>query len=724
MTADLLFEIGVEEVPAAVVLPALGQLEERLKAGLTEVRLAHGATTTYGTPRRLAVLVEGVALRQEDAVQETKGPPASAAFDEDGNPTQAATGFAASKGVEVADLEVRDTDRGEYVFARVTQPGREAVEVLPDLLETATRSLTFPKTMRWGDGDFRFARPIRWIVALLGDSVIPLEIAGLKAGRITYGHRFLSDGPLELAQPGDYLEALERASVIADHQRRQKMIGEQARAVAEQRAGEVRLDPDLLAEVGFMVELPTCLCGSFDARFLDLPEDVVVTVMSGHQRYFPVEDDSGALMPLFVAVRNGDERGLDTVREGNERVIVPRLADAEFYMQEDLQVPLADRLEGLKRVTYIEGMGSLYDMAQRLEQLVGWLGSEVEAVSDEEVATATRAALLAKCDLTTSMIGDTKLAALQGRIGGEYAARSGERAEVAQAIAEQYRPRGADDAPPTTNPGRLLALADKMDHLAACFRLGLRPTGSADPHALRRDAQGIVTILLDARWRVEMPAFIETALAEIVGLESPTYAKTEAADLVSPKHAAEDIADFLLQRLEGVLTERGLSYDLARAVLAAPCPDLLDAYDRALALAEVREQDESFDAVIIAAERCANIVRPVKAEQELKLRPEMLTEPAAIALHEAYQQAQQRASQALAGEDRDYAAAWAALCALREPIDTFFDDVLVMAEDEAVRNNRLALVGAIDDAFLRLLDVKEVVLAGANGGQRATGKGQ
>jgi len=308
-----------------------------------------------------------------------------------------------------------------------------------------------------------------------------------------------------------------------------------------------------------------------------LPEDVVVTVMSGHQRYFPVEDDSGALMPLFVAVRNGDERGLDTVREGNERVIVPRLADAEFYMQEDLQVPLADRLEGLKRVTYIEGMGSLYDMAQRLEQLVGWLGSEVEAVSDEEVATATRAALLAKCDLTTSMIGDTKLAALQGRIGGEYAARSGERAEVAQAIAEQYRPRG----------------------------------------------------------------------------------------------------------------------------LAAPCPDLLDAYDRALALAEVREQDESFDAVIIAAERCANIVRPVKAEQELKLRPEMLTEPAAIALHEAYQQAQQRASQALAGEDRDYAAAWAALCALREPIDTFFDDVLVMAEDEAVRNNRLALVGAIDDSRAR-----------------------
>ncbi len=713
MTADLLFEIGVEEMPAPAVLPALRQLEVRLQSGLAELRLEPADITTYGTPRRLSVFIKDVTRQQPDIEEEFKGPPASAAFDNDGNPTKAALGFARGKGLEVADLEVRDTDKGAYVFARVTQAGQPALQVLPELLESVARSLTFPKTMRWGEGDFRFARPIRWIVALLGEEVIPVEIAGVRAGRVTYGHRFLSQGPVELSRPSDYLEALEEAGVIADHHRRRKMIAEQARVVAQEHGGEVRLDDDLLTEVNFMVEMPTCLCGSFDERFLDLPEDVVVTVMSAHQRYFPVENASGALMPLFIAVRNGDDKGLDVVREGNERVIQARLSDAEFYMREDLRVALADRLDGLKRVTYIEGMGSLYDKARRLGPLVRWLG-EAAPVSEQELQTAARAALLAKCDLTTNMIADTKLATLQGRIGGEYARRTGEPEEVAQAIAEQYQPRGASDVPPATNAGRLVALADKMDHIAACFLLGLRPTGSADPHALRRDAQGIVTILLDARWRVDMPEFIETALAEIVGLESPTYAKAGLPDALPPEQAALQIAEFLLQRLEGDLAERGVSYDLARAVLAAPCPDLLDAYDRALALAQVREQDEHFEAVIIAAERCANIVRPVRAEQELSLAPEMLVEPAAVALHDAYHEQQQRVEEALEGEARDYAAAWQALSALRGPIDTFFDDVLVMAEDETVRSNRLALVGAVDDAFLRLLDVKKVVLEGAN----------
>ncbi|MCD6360612.1 MAG: glycine--tRNA ligase subunit beta, partial [Armatimonadetes bacterium] len=348
MTADLLFEIGVEEIPAPVVLPALRQLEEKIGAGLTAARIEHGEITTWGTPRRLALLVSEVALRQPDVEQEVKGPPASAAFDEDGNPTKAAEGFARSRGVDVADLEVRDVDGGRYVFATVTEIGRDSVQVLPDILTEAASTLSFPKTMRWGESDFRFARPIRWLVALLGEDTVPVEIAGIEAGRTTFGHRVLSEGPIELASPDEYLEALERGGVIADHRRREQMIVEQATAAAEAAGGVARLDPELVEEVNFMVEYPTALVGSFDERFLALPDAVIVTVMSAHQRYFPVEDGEGNLLPLFIAVRNGDDQGLDIVRAGNEKVIAPRLADAEFYMAEDLKRPLPERTADLE----------------------------------------------------------------------------------------------------------------------------------------------------------------------------------------------------------------------------------------------------------------------------------------------------------------------------------------------------------------------------------------
>ncbi len=704
-TADLLFEIGVEEIPAPAVLPALGQLERMLVKALDEARLAHGEARTCGTPRRLAIIIRDVVLRQPDVEQEVKGPPAAAAFDADGNPTRAAEGFAAGRGLSVDALEVRATDRGDYVFATVAEPGRAAVEVLPEILRDAATSLTFPKTMRWGSSDFRFARPIRWIVALLGGDVVPVEIAGLHSDRLTWGHRFLSEGPVTLADPSQYLDALEAAYVIADHKRRREMIATGARAAAEQAGGRVRLDADLLDEVNFMVEYPTALVGHFDSRYLELPDDVIVTVMSGHQRYFAVENPDGTLQPLFVAIRNGDEQGLDLVRQGNERVIEPRLADAEFYLTEDMRTPLHDRVEDLKRVTYIEGMGSLYDKTQRLEGLVHWLCGRVAQVEQRHEDHAARAATLSKCDLTTTMIGDTKLAKLQGRVGAEYARRSGEPEEVALAIAEQYRPLAAADHPPTTTPGRLIALADKMDHLAACFRLGMRPTGSADPHALRRSAAGIVRIILDARWRIDMPAFIRAALDALpeVGDE----------DAIEPDQAAAQLEEFLAARLQAELETYAVGYDLARAVLAAPCPDLLDAFDRALALRAIRGSDADFEAVVIAAERTANIVRGPKAEEKLALDAEALTEPEEKALHEAYTAAAARLERALADDAvRDYQAAWQALAELRDPIDAFFDAVLVMAEDDAVRRNRLALVAAVDDLFLRLLDVQQIVIEG------------
>lgn len=703
--ADLLYEIGVEEIPASMVLPALSQLERFVSAALAEARLDHGEVHTWGTPRRLAIMVADVALRQPDLEQEVKGPPAAAAFDAAGRPTRAAEGFAAGRGLSVDDLQVRDTDRGRYVFAQVTAPGRAAIEVLPQILQEATAALTFPKTMRWGDLDFRFARPIRWLLALLGPDVIPLEIAGLRSDRLTWGHRFLSDGPIALSHPAQYLEALEKAYVIADHERRARMIADGARAAAAAAGGRVRLEPDLLEEVNFMAEYPTALVGRFDARYLELPDEVIVTVMSGHQRYFPVENPDGTLLPLFVAIRNGDDYGLDTVRRGNERVIEPRLADAEFYLIEDMRHPLSDRLESLARVTYIEGMGSLLDKTQRLQELVGWLCGHVVGIAPEDIDHAARAAELAKCDLTTAMIGDTKLAKLQGRVGAEYARRSGEPEEVALAIAEHYRPYGAVDDPPITAPGRLVALADKLDHLAACFRLGLRPTGSADPHALRRAAAGIVRIVLAARWRIAMPEFIAEALRRLPAVESP--------QAVDPEVAAQQIEEFITARLETELEARGVPYDLIRAVLSAPCPDLLDAYDRALALRDIRAQGGDFDAVITAATRTANIVRGPKAEEELVLHPEALTDPAEQALLTAWGEARDAMAAALEAEPRDYQAAWRALAGLREPIDRFFDDVLVMAEDEAIRRNRLALLAAVDDLFLRLLDAQQIVIEGA-----------
>lgn len=704
--ADLLYEIGVEEIPASVVLPALAQLERLLTAALAEARLEHGQVHTWGTPRRLAIMVEDVALRQSDLEIEVKGPPAAAAFDADGNPTKAAEGFAQGRGLDVSDLQVRETDRGSYVFAQVTEPGLPAIEVLPGILKNATASLTFPKTMRWGDLDFRFARPIRWLLALLGTEVIPFELAGLRSDRFTWGHRFLSTGPVEISEPGQYLSALEAAFVIADHEQRAQMIADGARAAAEAEGGRVRLDPELLEEVNFMVEYPTALVGHFDSRYLELPDEVIVTVMSGHQRYFAVENPDGTLLPLFVAIRNGDDYGLDIVRRGNERVIEPRLADAEFYLTEDMRHPLGDRLEDLERVTYIEGMGSLLDKTRRLQALVGWLCTHIGDIAATDANHAARAAELAKCDLTTAMIGDTKLAKLQGRVGAEYARRSGEPEEVALAIAEQYRPHSATDLPPATTPGRLLALADKLDHLAACFRLGLRPTGSADPHALRRAAAGIVRIILKAGWRINMEEFIAEALRLLPPVDS--------AEAVDPEVVATQIAEFIVARLEAELDSRGVAYDLIRAVLSAPCPDLLDAYHRALALRDIRAANEDFEAVITAATRVANIVRGPKADQELVLRPDALSEPAELALLEGWSQCRQAMVAALDERDQpDYRAAWEALAQLRAPIDRFFDEVLVMAEDEAVRRNRLALLAAVDDLFLRLLDVQQIVIEGA-----------
>lgn len=701
MTADFLFEIGVEEIPATAVLPALEQMRELLAAALERARLDHGGVRVLGTPRRLTALVADLALRQPDAPVEHKGPPAQQAFDEAGNPTKAALGFARGRGVAVEDLEVRETERGFFVFASVIEEGRPAVEVLPEHLAQLLSSLTFPKTMRWGDGDFRFCRPVRWIVCLHGEQVVPLEIAGVTARAVTRGHRLFGDAEIALGSPADYLPRLRENLVLADHEERRRRTAEAVEAAAEAVGGRPRLRDALLEEVTFLVEYPTAVLGSFDERFLALPEPVAVKVMEGHQRFFVIEDSTGRLMPHFVGVRDGADEGLDNVRHGYELVIRPRLEDAEFYLSEDQKTPFAERVEELRRVTFMAGAGSLYDKTQRLVALAGWLAEEVGAAA-EAAATARRAAELCKCDLTTMMIGDTKLGELQGVIGAEYARRAGEPEPVAQAIAEHYRPRGADDEPPSSLPGLLLSTADRLDNLVACYALGLRPSGSQDPYALRRQMQGLVTMAVSARLRYRLAEALLRTYEALVG--GAPEAEFESADQIVPA-----LIELAGQRLAAALEEAGVRYDLPRAVNSAGWTDVVEAWARAELLAEKADTDPEWEHVTLSGQRITNIYRPAAEQAAPALDDALLTEAEERDLWRATGRARERMASAVA-EGR-WGELWDTAVALAPYLDRFFDKVLVMTPDERLRANRLALLREVQSVLFMLADFREVVLA-------------
>jgi len=700
MSHTALLEIGVEEIPAGVVLPALQQMRELAAAGLERARLGFSEIRTFGTPRRLVLIVSEVAEKQPDATREIKGPPASQAFDADGNLTKAGEGFARSRGLGPSALQVRDTDKGRFVFAEVREEGLPAAQVLAELWPDLIRKLAFPKTMRWAHITMRFARPIRWIVALYGSELVPFEVAEVAAGRTSRGHRFLHSCGVEIASADDYLQVLEQASVLVDHERRQRVIAEQAQAAAATGGGSVRVDPALLEEVGFLVEWPTCLCGAFPEEYLRLPEPVLVTVMAKHQRYFPVEGPDGKLLPRFVAIRNGDDRSLDVVRKGNEMVIVPRFADARFYHDEDTKRALADRLPDLERVTFMERQGSLRDKTDRVVALARELSAEIGLDTPTSEAAA-EAARLCKCDLVTLMVQD--LTSLQGVVGAEYLRREGVAEPICLAVEEHYRPRFAGDEPPRSPAGAVVSLADKLDNLAACFAMNLIPKGTSDPYALRRQAAGVLTILLGRRWRVDLPARLSAALGRL-----------PRRDLDGPQAVAA-LTEFVGLRLDAVLEAAGVAYDLRRAVLANMGPDVVDAHDRGLVLARMRAQDaERFAKVTFAAARTGNIVRPAADQTAEQVRPALFEGGIESRLWQALGEVQSSVDELLASPaGRDYEAVWAALCALERPIWDYFDvdtGVMVMAENRDVRANRLATLRAGDELFRRLADFTEIVV--------------
>lgn len=683
----LLLEIGMEECPARFVEPALQALSEAVSKALKDRRLEHGSVMTVGTPRRLTVIIEHVAERQEDLIHEVKGPPARVAFDDEGAPTKAASGFASNQGVAVDSLVVKETDAGPYVYAVRQDPGRPAKEVLPEAMVEALGSLRFPKSMQWGEGGVRFARPIRWIVALLDSDVLPLTFAGVTSDRFSRGHRFLADDPLPIESAADYTRILkEKGWVIVDGEERKQRIKSQVEALAQSVEGVVDADERLLREVAYLVEYPTALIGEFDESYLAVPAEILVTSMKEHQKYFPVRSKEGPLLPRFIAVRSGDDTHLDVVRAGNEKVLSARLADAKFFYDEDLATPLAERVDDLASVLFHEKLGSVREKTERIRGILTRIG---ENFSPSVRQVTDRAALLSKADLVTQVVGE--FPELQGYMGREYALRSGEDQAVADAIFEHYMPRRAQDDVASSLPGALVGIADKIDTIVGCFGIGLVPTGSTDPYALRRQALGIIRTVRHHRPDVVLGSLIDAAIAEYEGT------------LENDKKIKSEVLKFFQVRLRTLLIEEGIRYDLVDAALACGVDDLIAAENRAKSLQEAAGE-ERFQRMITAYQRAANLA--AKGEGG-PVRPERFEDKSEKELWEALKRAH-KGVERLINEGR-YDQAIAALAELGPPVDAFFDSVLVMDKDEEVRRNRLALLEGVVSAFRDVADLSLVV---------------
>ncbi|MFQ5847369.1 MAG: glycine--tRNA ligase subunit beta [Candidatus Methylomirabilales bacterium] len=686
---ELLFEIGTEEIPSVYMADALRDFHGVADRVLREARLSFGRVRTLGTPRRLTLHVEALADRQADEVREVVGPPKSAAYDAGGKPTPAALGFARAQGLSVEQLRIRPTERGDYVIARKKVKGSKTTDVLPSLLPKIMSSLTFPKSMRWGDSTIRFVRPIRWLLALFGGRVVEIEIDGIRSGAKTYGHRFLAPKPIRLRTFQEYLARLEERFVIVDQDRRRDLVTQLVTEAARQVGGEPLLDADLVEQVIHLVEYPTLVRGGFPEQYLSLPREVIITPMRKHQRYFPVVNRQGKLLPHFVAVSNMKASDMDVVCLGNERVLRARLADADFYFKEDQKkLPLEKLLPRLGEILFQERLGSLLDKTRRITELAGFIAKAVDAALEQD---ARRAATLCKADLASGMIRE--FTELQGVMGRYYAEMSGEKAEVASAIEEHYRPRYAGDTVPKSQVGALVGVADRIDSIGGCFGIGLIPTGSEDPYALRRAALGLLLTLTERELSVSLSALAQKAL-ELLG------------DRVSRPHAEalRDILGFLRVRCEGIMVDRGIPADVAAAVLQAGFEDIPGAFRRAQALARAK-QDPDFSSLTVAFKRVVNIL---PRDFTGGVAEGWLQEEAERALYEAVK--------ALQGEvagltDRgEYDEALKRIATLRPAVDRFFNDVLVMVEEPAVRDNRLGLLAETAGLFSRIADFRQVAV--------------
>jgi len=690
---DLLLEIGTEEMPARLVRGAMEQLRDRLVGWMAEARIAHGAVKAYATPRRLAVFVADVAERQADRIEEVRGPSRKAAIDADGRWTQAALGFARAQGVEPAELYVRDAGNGaEYVYARKHVVGADTVSVLAEALPSLIAGMSFPRSMRWGSHSIKFIRPIRWLVALFGDAIVPFELAGVRSGRVTRGHRFLG-GELVLEQPADYEDGLRRQCVLADPDRRRQEILAQIDRLASESGWRVVLPDDLIEEVLFLVEWPTALVGSFDPEFLRIPPEVLTTSMREHQRYFPVTDESGRLLPHFVTVRDGDARSLETVRRGNEKVLRARLSDAKFFYEEDLKLDIDECVRKLDSIVFHEELGSLGDKVRRVRAIARRL-ADMSAVDAQTAAWVDRAASICKFDLVTQMVYE--FPELEGVMGGYYAKNAGEPEPVARAVAEHYRPRHAGDEPPQTAVGAIVGIADKIDTIVGCFSIGIVPTGSADPYALRRQASGIVQTMLESGISFPLSALFRTAL----DVHAEFGRMKRGSDEV-----LRDLAEFFGLRIRNVLDESGTRYDVVDAVMEAGFDDVATVVRKARAVTAALD-DAAFRRFVEAYGRVANLADKASGLAG-SCDPALFEHPAEQALFDCWTDVARRFGQRM--EEGRESEALEALYALSEPVAVLFESVMVMAEDENIRRNRLALLRSIADGVRRFAEFRRLV---------------
>ena len=692
---DFLVEIGAEEMPPKSLV-ALGEaFRDGVVAGLDAAGLSHGAALAYFTPRRLAVQVTKLLDRQPEQRIERRGPPVSAAFDAAGKPTRAATAFADSCGVKVDELTRLNDNKGEFLFCRTTRPGEQAAKLLPGIVQAALDQLPIARRMRWGAGTAQFVRPVHWIVMLHGDQVVPGEILGIPAGRMTRGHRFHARKPIALRSPGGYVAALEKGHVRADFEARRARIRAGAVAAAEAEGGEAVIDPAVLDEVTALTEWPVPLVGAFEPRFLELPPEVLIATMQDHQRYFPVRAKDGKLMPRFIAVANLESRDPPQVRAGNERVVRPRLADAAFFFAADRKATLQSRRQALGAVTFQAQLGSYADKTARITALAG----QIARVAGHDPATAQRAAEISKCDLLTAMVGE--FPELQGVMGRYYARHDGESAEVAAAIAEQYMPRFAGDALPATGAGLALAMADKLDTLVGIFAIGQKPTGTKDPYGLRRAALGVLRILIEPGIALDLRELIRSAIDSIASDLGRLGGKPPADNL------AEDIYDYMMERLRAWYLERGggVTTEMFDAVLDTRPASPLDFDDRLRALSAFLALPDAAG-LTAANKRIANILKKAGEQPSPRVDPGLLTDANERALATEIESLRQDVERLVTA--RRYADALTRLASLRGPVDAFFEHVMVMADDVRVRANRLALLAALQRLFLHIANLSRL----------------
>jgi glycyl-tRNA synthetase beta chain len=684
---ELLLEIGTEEIPAGFAQQALVDLEGLARKELEAQRIDFEGMRTLGTPRRLVLLVESLSEKQKDVEIKKVGPSRQAAFDSKGNPTKAAIGFARGQSVSVESLTVVGTEKGEYVCAVKKEVGRPSQEILTSLLPKLILSIPFQKSMKWADVSIRFARPIHWVLALLGGEVIPFAVGNVSSGNLTYGHRFMHSGPIPVSDFSSYLEKTRQAFVLVDPVERKKRIEEGLIKEAALVSGQILPDEELLLEVSFLVEYPVALCGSFDPQFLSLPREVIIHSMKEHQRYFPVVNDQGALLPHFVCVSNLTPRERTVVVKGNERVLKARLSDAAFFYKEDLKISLEKRVDQLKKVVFQAKLGTSYEKVMRFKALAGFLAQRIDPSLQE---TVERVSLLCKADLVTGMVGE--FPKLQGIVGMEYGRLQGERPEVAEAIYEHYLPSFAGGRLPGSPVGDVVSMADKLDTIVGCFGVGLTPTGTADPFGLRRQALGILRIILEKRYPLSLGQMID-----------------ESGRLLKEKmdrpflDVKREVLDFLKVRYQNLLLDKGYAFDTTEAVLSLSFDDLVDIQGRIDALRKARESKD-FESIVIAFKRAMNILKG--APPRTQIRPSLFSEDVERSLYDAFLGARGRIEESL--DKRDYDAALQQMIQMKKPIDDFFDGVMVMVEDEAIRNNRLALLDGIGQLFLKIADFSKL----------------